>query len=260
LANDDRLRPDFDPVALQMKSRFAAARIAAHNVVAGEPVTLRTDPDSDVRFGRLMNDHATGEKLFVESQDRDANSVAVVARCIEARSSAVPLPFRTFYAPTDADVIAVAEASLNFHVRGLRTVDHLPVPTLPLAVLAQPIPQKETSRKSSSTSFTQSHQAKTASAATAAHTPNWTRDIEQRRGADRFGYDASTGEITRNADGIPEITLRTAAHSSNSSTNAFVIALTGDLTESHLRRQITQGWSGMIWNRWEENCSSTRVR
>ena len=34
LANDDRLRPDFDPAALQMKARFAAARIAIENVIA----------------------------------------------------------------------------------------------------------------------------------------------------------------------------------------------------------------------------------
>lgn len=219
LANDDRLRPDFDPAALQMKCRFAAARIAAQNFVAGEPVTLSTDPASDVRFGRLMNDPATGEPLFVEADDHEPTSVAVAARCTEARQSAVPLPFRTFYAPTDADVLAVAEASLNFQVSGLRSVDRLPIPTLPLAILAQSNnPQQPTA-------------------------PNWMRDIDQRRGTDHFGYDATTGEVTNVADGIPEITLRTATQSSNSESNAFVITLTGDLTENHLRRQITHGWS-----------------
>ena len=77
LANDDRVRPDFDSAALQMKSRFAAARIAAQNFVAGEPVTLSTDPANDVRFGNLKNDPATGEPIFVETNDHEPTSVAV---------------------------------------------------------------------------------------------------------------------------------------------------------------------------------------
>ncbi len=243
LANDDRLRPDFDPAALQMKSRFAAARIASQNFVAGQPVMLSTDSASDVRFGRLVNDPATGETIFVESNDHEPTSVAVAARCTEARNSAVPLPFRTFYAPTDADVVAVAEASLNFQVKGLRTVDRLPVPTLPLAILDRPNAKLDSSHKHSTVSLKQSEKANASKATQQPNTPNWTRDIEQRRGADHFGYDDSTGEVTNQADGIPEITLRTAAHSNNSKTNAFVIALSGNLTEDHLRRQIAQGWS-----------------
>ena len=243
LANDDRLRPDFDPTALQMKARFAAARIAAQNVVAGQPVTLSTDSVSDVRFGRLMNDPATGETIFVEANDHEPTSVAVAARCTEARQSAVPLPFRTFYAPNDADVVAVAEASLNFQVRGLRTIDRLPIPTLPLAILARPNAKQDSSHKHSTVSLNPSNKSGASNAQPQPSAPNWTRDIEQRRGADHFGYDAATGEVTNEADGIPEITLRTAARSSNSQSNAFVITLTGDLTEEHLRRQITQGWS-----------------
>ena len=243
LANDDRLRPDFDPTALQMKARFAAARIAAQNVVAGQPVTLSTDSAGDVRFGRLMNDPATGETIFVEANDHEPTSVAVAARCTEARQSAVPLPFRTFYAPNDADVVAVAEASLNFQVRGLRTIDRLPIPTLPLAILDRPNAKQDSSHKHSTVSLNPSNKSGASNAQPQPSAPNWTRDIEQRRGADHFGYDAATGEVTNEADGIPEITLRTAARSSNSQSNAFVITLTGDLTEEHLRRQITQGWS-----------------
>ena len=243
LANDDRLRPDFDPTALQMKARFAAARIAAQNVVAGQPVTLSTDSASDVRFGRLMKDPATGETIFVEANDHEPTSVAVAARCTEARQSAVPLPFRTFYAPNDSDVVAVAEASLNFQVRGLRTIDRLPIPTLPLAILDRPNAKQDSSHKHSTVSLDPSNKSAASNAQPQPSAPNWTRDIEQRRGADHFGYDAATGEVTNGADGIPEITLRTAARSSNSQSNAFVITLTGDLTEEHLRRQITQGWS-----------------
>lgn len=243
LANDDRLRPDFDPAALQMKARFAAARIASQNFVAGEPVILSTDPQSDVRFGRLVTDPATGEAIFVESEDEEPTSVAVVTRRTEARDSAVPLPFRTFYAPTDADVVAVAEASLNFHVSGLRSVDGAAIPTLPLAILAQSSVKKESPRKHSVDSHKQSGKVGATNSSQQSAAPSWMRDIEQRRGADHFGYDASTGEVTNQADGIPEITLRTAAHSTNSKTNAFVVHLAGDLSDDRLRRQITQGWS-----------------
>ncbi len=243
LANDDRLRPDFDPAALQMKSRFAAARIAAQNFVAGEPVTLSTDPANDVRFGNLKNDPATGEPIFVETNDHEPTSVAVAARCTDARHSAVPLPFRTFYAPTDANVVAVAEASLNFQVRGLRSVDRLPIPTLPLAILAQANAKQETSHKHSTVSLNKADKTGVSNNPQQTAAPTWMRDIDQRRGTDHFGYDSTTGEVTNTADGIPEITLRTATQSSNSKSNAFVLTLTGDLTENHLRRQISQGWS-----------------
>lgn len=243
LANDDRLRPDFDPAALQMKSRFAAARIAAQNFVAGEPVALSTDPANDVRFGNLKTDPATGEPMFVEAHDHEPTSVAVAARCTEARQSAVPLPFRTFYAPTDADVVAVAEASLSFHVRGLRSVDQLPIPTLPLAILARANTKKDSSHTQSTGSLNKADKTGASNNPQQPTAPTWMRDIDQRRGTDHFGYDSTTGEVTNAADGIPEITLRTATQSNNSKSNAFVITLTGDLTENHLRRQISHGWS-----------------
>lgn len=246
LANDDRLRPDFDSAALQMKSRFAAARIAAQNFIAGEPLTLRTDPESDVRFGRLMNDRVTSEPIFVEADDLNTDEpifVAVAARRTSARDSAVPLPFRTLYAPTDADVVAVAEASLNFQILGLRSVDGLPIPTLPLAILAQEKSNKGSAHESSSKPRKKSDEVDVSSTPRQPSVPNWVREIEQRRGSDHFGFDASTGEVTNSADGIPEMTLRTATLTNSSKTNAFVLQLTGELSEDGLRRQITQGWS-----------------
>ena len=243
LANDDRLRPDFDPAALQMKSRFAAARIAAQNIVAGEPVTLSTDPDSDVRFGRLIADPVTGDPMFEESDEEEPSSVAVAARCTEARNSAVPLPFRTFYAPRDADVLAVAEATINFQVKGLRSVDGMAIPTLPLAILAKPTEKKAAPAKTTGVSRPETGKANGPSDSQQPTVPSWMREIEQRRGADHFGFDVATGEVTNQADGLPEITLRTASRSNNSKTNSFVVHLSGDLSEDCLRRQISQGWS-----------------
>ncbi|MFM9966407.1 MAG: hypothetical protein ACKV2Q_34965 [Planctomycetaceae bacterium] len=266
LANDDRLRPDFDHAALCQKARFAAARIAAENLVAGEPLTLTTDPTGDVRFGRLINDPTTGEPIFVEADTADADheptSVAVAARRTEARQSGVPLPFRAFYAPTEADVAAVAEASLNFHVLGLRSVDRLPIPTLPLAILAQPnlgqsnakdrgpLPDGRGSnvrgsnlRGSNRQSDGASSKPRQPSASIIPSAPSWNRDIEQRHGSDHFGFDVTSGEVTNQADGIPEITLRTATLTNSSKSNAFILSLAADLSEENLRQQISQGWS-----------------
>ncbi len=243
LANDDRLRPDFDPVALQMKARFAAARIAVENFIATEPLTLSTESNGDVRCGRLLIDPETGETIFVEAEGKDEPTTVVVqARRTSDRDSAIPLPFRTLYAPTDADVVAVAEASINFGVIGLRPVDDLSIPTLPLAILAKSVGEQESSSEKSpaphgSSSTFRSIKPRRPSVA------SWSRDIEQRRGLDRFGYDAATGEVTNASDGIPEITLRTAVRSGDSVANAFVLALTGDVTQDVLRRQICDGWS-----------------
>lgn len=244
LANDDRLRQDFDPAALHRKARFAAARIASENVIAGEPLTLNTDSNGDVRCGRLLTDSDTGETIFVEAEGQDDSTTVVVhARRTSDRDSAVPLPFRTFYAPTDADVVAVAEASLDFHVVGLRPVDALPIPTLPLAILSQSLEELDSSEKSPAERGGPRQQAVKTSKPRRPSILAWSRGIEQRRGTDRFGFDASTGDVTEMSDGIPEITLRTAARSSSVTSNAFVLSLIGDLTQDGLRRQICEGWS-----------------
>ena len=244
LAGDDRLRADFDPVALQMKARFAAARIANENVVAAQPLFLDTSTNRDVRFGRLTTDSESGETLFVEvAGTEEPTTVAVNARRTSDRDSAVPLPFRTFYAPTDADVVAVAEASLNFQVRGLRPVDQSPIPTLPLAILSQSLPSHDSAPDKSSAEDSSHPQRGKANKAQPPVVASWMRDIEQRHGADHFGYDSATGTVTQSSDGIPEIILRTASRSGDPTSNAFVLGLAGDLTTDHLRRHIGEGWS-----------------
>lgn len=244
LAHDDRLRQDFDPTALQMKSRFAAARIAAENFTAGEALRLSTEPNEDVRFGFLRVDPETGETIFVEAEgDDEPTTVAIQARRTSARDSAIPLPFRTLYAPTDADVVAVAEASINFEVIGLRPVDELSIPTLPLAILSKSVEGQSSSTAPQKTEKKQRSNGDQARKPGQPRVSSWARDIEQRRGMDHFGYDTSIGEVVQAADGIPEILLRTAKRSADVSSNAFVINLAGDLTQDALRRHIREGWS-----------------
>lgn len=248
LANDDLLRESHNPQSRMMKVRLAAARIAAENFVIGDPLLLNTDDDGDVRVGKLLIDETTGETVFAET-DENPTTVVVSARRTNDRQWPVDLPFRTLAGPNSADVVAIAEASLDNHVIGLRSVDNLPIPTLPIAILADAV---ESARPNSQQSKSQKSRAKTNSTESNDGTtdeqadgmPTWKRDIEQRRGNDRFAFDSIDGTVTEESDGIPEIVLRTVSPKGKvPDGNAFVVALRTDLTTDDLRYQIAEGWS-----------------
>ena len=243
LASDDLLREDSNTPARLMKARLAAARIAAENHVAGEPLLIKTDDDGDVRFGQLIE--VTGQTVFLEDE-ADPTTVVVNARRTSGRKSAIWLAMQTLLGPKSADVVASAEATLDNRVVGLRTVGDLPLPTLPVAIqLVATAQETESSKKSANASSNTSDQ-KPDNPKVARETlrkQNWTHDIEQRSGADHFGYDSSNGQVNQSSDGIPEITLRTATTGQNSQSNAHFVMLRDDLTNDDLKRQIHEGWS-----------------
>ena len=209
LASDDLLRDGFQPEAFLMKARLAAARIALDNSVAGDPLILNSDADGDVRFGKLATDETTGATLFLETS-LHPTAVAVHARRTQDRGAPIWLPIQSLFSPSNANIVAIAEATLDNRVVGLRPVDDLPLPTFPLAILSE----------------------------------TWIQTIQQRRGTDRFALDLSTGQVTEDPDGIPEITLRTPSLADRGVVaNAFVMTLAGDLTQQELQRQVRDGWS-----------------
>ena len=245
LANDDLLRETFNPQSHVMKARFAAARIAAENVAVGEPLLLKTDDDGDVRVGQLVVDDETGEVVFVE-MDEKPTTVVVSTRRTNDRQWPGNLPFRTLVGPNSADVVAIAEATLDNHVVGLRLVNDLPIPALPIAILAEAIaPLKPVSQQTQRpTARGRAIPTKPNSVKESAPMPTWKRDIEQRRGADRFAFDSTEGTVDEEPDGIPEIVLRTVSPNSKvPDGNAFVVGLRADLTNDELQRQIVAGWS-----------------
>ena len=138
LANDDLLREKFNPQSHVMKARLAAAGIAVENFAIGDPLLLNTDDDGDVRVGHLVVDEFTGETVFVET-DEKPTTVVVSARRTNDRQWPVDLPFRTLIGPNSAEVVAIAEATLDNHVIGMRPVDGLPIPMLPIAILAESV-------------------------------------------------------------------------------------------------------------------------
>lgn len=184
LANDDLLRTSHNQQSRVVKARLAAARIAAENFAIGEPLVLNTDDDGDVRVGQLTFDDSTGESLFIETED-NPTTVVVSARRTNDRQWPVDLPFRTLVGPNTADVVAIAEATLDNHIIGIRSVNYLAVPTLPIAILADAVthgvPAKQKPRKPNT--FDQSNSATTFEEPKTTDPlpmPNWKRDIEQR--------------------------------------------------------------------------------
>lgn len=234
LASDDLLRKDPSPQSRLMKARFAAARIAAQNFVTGDPLQLNIEADGDVRFGKLIADHL-GTTELKETAD-NPTTVVVHARRSSDRDTEVSLPIQSLLGPEGANVVATSEATIDNRVVGLRSLDGLPIPTLPLAILASRLDNNGNSKPAKVKGPRTPKEKPT--------TPTWQQDIDQRHGSDRFGIDSHSGEIIHEPDGIPEITLRTPASGKTAmTTNAFVVAITGDWAIDTLRRQIREGWS-----------------
>lgn len=236
LASDDRLRENVTSESRLNKARFAAARIALQNVVAGEPLQLNIDERGDLRFGALSSNDNTADAEFVESTGEVTTVVVRPVRSTD-RDSEVALPVQSMFGPSGADVVETAEATIDNHVVGLRSVDRLPLPTLPLAILHK-MPDDRAVTKTSGSRATAVSSTKPPS------TPTWQRDIEQRRGEDRFGIDSESGEVLREPDGIPEITLQTPSfRRTKAAPNVFVVVPTSDWETATLQRQIREGWS-----------------
>ena len=201
LATDTLLQESVDAEQLANDARTAALQIARENRIAGEAVTLDPAEDGDVRIGRIVQNDA-GRTVFLETS-HDATSVVVNAAHNRERNNPVARLFDGWSATRGADVAARAEATVDNRVVGFRPLDGQPVPALPLAILR---------------------------ACDDERTPTWQRDIEQRKGDDRFGIDPETGAVIEQPDGIPEIILCDAGNPP-----------TGDTAESN--RDSTEGES-----------------
>lgn len=226
LADDDRLRPGrleqrADRIAA--RARQTAANIAARNAVAGDPVSLRTGAQGDVKLGKLVRHAASGRVRFLETE-RNATTVRVTARRARVRNNPVALLLAGATSTSTANVIARAEATIDNRIVGVRPLETAPVPALPLAILLHD--------------------------PTGQRTDTWRVQVEQRRGPDDYGYDREAGRITRQADGVPEIHLKSMRRRGKPE-EANVHLLTGlsrrrpvtGAGGSGLVRQIRDGWT-----------------
>lgn len=208
LACDELLKLEPDHAQIAQAARDAAARIAERSVVAG-----RTAAAVDVLLGRVIFDSETGAQQTLQT-DYFPTSILVLAHRDRAHGNPVPLmaPFLT--GRQSADVSITAEASISNRISAVRPIESAGVPAWPIAVLeASPDPRIQT----------------------------WSRQIEQRAGSDRYGWDDVHKRVISEPDGLTEIVLR--AKSQNGTSNLVLVDLGAGLSTGVLQRQFERGWT-----------------
>ena len=215
LASDDLLRLDADIDARLELARQEAGKIASENRIAGEPVQLNLAPEGDIRFGRLVHRDRTDKDIFIETTDRPTS---VVVRGLHSRSRNNPVAtfLNSVSGNEGADVSALSEVSIDNRVVGLQPLAGVPIPALPLAILRE---SKDGSRES------------------------WKSQIDDRQGADQYGFDELTGKVTSGPDGIPEIRLRSAVRRGDpQKANVHLFDVNGSATFKELLSHVQNGW------------------
>lgn len=212
LASDDLLRTTSDPAERVAAAEAVAAKVAAENFVAGQPVILRTGEDGDIRIGRIARSESTGESRFVETI-HNPNVVEVGAHRERSRENPVALFLQKIGGVAAGDVSGFAEASIDNRILGVRGEENAPIPALPLAILAD----------------------------------TWQQQIVARAGKDAFGYDRQTGKITQKADGIPEVNLTGMIAGSTGGVSAAVtvrlVHFRRRMNSDQFTAQIARGWA-----------------
>ena len=218
LATDARLNPQY--VDFVNPARDAAIAVGQKNYSVGTQVNLRNGDDGDVQIGKVEMSSENGHVQFVTETDQPTTCEVRAAR-LKSRGNPIALFFRQLTSNTKGDAQAFAVASVDNRIIGVQPGNHAPVPALPLAILyAHPDPRRP---------------------------DTWQRLIEMRLGFDRHGFDATTGTVTNEPDGIPEITLHNAPPGADkddaAKVNLLGIDVGNGLQENLLAHEVTTGWT-----------------
>jgi len=220
LADDELLRPTADMSALLDNARQKAAEIAAGNYVAGSPLELDTSEEGDIRFGRIVTDNDTGLGKFLEIDYRPT-SVVVFGGRTQKFGNPIALFFRQLTGQDSGDLLASAEASIDNRISGVRPYQGANTPAVPLALLDRHPDVKRTD--------------------------TWTLQIDGHLGADEFGYNEITREVTTGPDGIPEFLVYGAPQDAKEEdvekANCHLIDIGTGLNTGDLSRQFSSGWT-----------------
>jgi hypothetical protein len=220
IADDELLRPEGDMSTVLDNARTKAAEVAASNMVAGSPLELDTSEEGDIRFGRIVTDADTGLGKFLEIDHRPT-SVVVFGGRTRQFGNPIALFFRQLTGQTSGDLLATAEASIDNRISGVRPYEGANTPAIPLAILDKHLDPKRVD--------------------------TWTQQIDGRLGADDYGYNAATGEVTNTPDGIPEILIYGAKPDAKEEdvekANCHLVDLGTGLHPAELGRQFASGWT-----------------
>lgn len=206
---------DFDQIALQAKQR--AAFLSLSNKVAGQPVeiSLENNGNGDIYFGYQHYDAETGDSTFLES---NSNATGVVVRTYKSRQLGNPINlfFAGVTGQPEADALVYAEVSFDNIIDHFRPTRSLPIPALPLAVLAND--------------------------PTGNRTDTWNAQITQKQGADLYRFDPQTHLVVEGPDGIPEMMLRSVPLNTDPLlSNVQLLDFNNELNEQNISRQIQKG-------------------
>lgn len=221
LADDDRLKTDYDGATISGAAAWTAVQMARQNTVAGRPLEL--DYDADISVGTYATSESTGTTRFL-TETADPRTIIVRPALLRSRNNPVALLIKAIHGPDYAELAVRVEATVNNDVCGVRPLLDTAVPALPLGILKQ-----ETSDQKR---------------------PSWSSEIDARAGADNWGFDLNTNSVVNEPDGIPEIalTLGNSADSqtavgvqSKSKVNAALLKFGNEPSSERLPRQIHSG-------------------
>lgn len=187
LLDESVLRPGSSPdwnddieLALVQSQLFASS-----NIACGQPVTILPNPQNDLAgdfvVSWLNSSTNPDEVLQTYAEAGRCNTLMVRAARTAARGNPVPLWFSPVVGIGTADVLAQSQATLDQRVFGFRPRGLGAIPVVPLAALG---------KGSEEAWFEQSQ----------------TTPVEDVN--DRYTVDYRTGVVTKGADGIPEIELK----------------------------------------------------
>ena len=216
LATDELLqeKPEMEPVIQQ--ARRTAGQIAYRNQVVARPVVLDVSSNGDLHFGRYVYQEQLEDYIFIETCNRPT-TVRVTTHRNRSRNNPVALLAAGVTRQPWGDVSALAHASIDNRVVGVRPAGTAAMPTLPLAIC----------RTDSTGQCTQT----------------WEQQIAGRQGEDRFSWDAKAGKTVERADGLVEMVLRGKRRTNlDGIANVELIEL-GNINKCEtLTRQILQGY------------------
>lgn len=216
LADDDLLIPEADASQRLKRAQLSAEFAATQNGVAGAAVTFDI-AGGDLRFGRLIEIPEEDRSRFLETRAAP-NAVIVHLARSRARGNPVALFLAGLTHQPAGDVAASATASIDNRVMGLRPFTGTPVPALPLAIL-----WRDPAGKRDDT---------------------WQVQIEERTGTDAFSYDRERRAVLTNADGIPEITLRSMTSQGEAAdSNVQLLDVGTSFQARDVLAQFQRGWS-----------------
>ena len=215
LASDDSLLTN-SAVELRLNNaRQMAASIAAQNFVCGTSVVLNTEPEGDIRFGNLVPvDNG------VQFEESDTNPLAVMVTALRTQSNNNPVAlFLTGVSGLPyGDVAVRVQATVQNDVIGLKAISGTPIPALPIAIWEiDPSGNR---------------------------TDTWTAAIESGTGTDNYSFDSETHQVVAEADGIPELVVRTMMTGSDpNNANLQLLDIGTNLSNTEVVRQFTNGLS-----------------